>query len=390
MKQLIEDYNQIIQKLQEYEYIIPKIPSNLKANNITGEAYAIAYPIQGLLKYHGLTNPEHRIAFIPSISLNNDSAYTITYVKMDSTLPQDRFFLNGNEQRGDNFIRIKTQLQYIRHYSKINSKFFIMSYNLMTTSNQIVNGKGLGTSASGGAAIAKSVVSILYRNQPELFDSNSIGCLFARYLSGSATRSFIGGFGLWLNHPKMTPLESLAIRLDRHQDKEFLASIDLITVSLESTIKTDQIHKCAPQSPFFQEWLLNRKTHVLQFLDALSAHDFFKIGQLAEYDTLCLHAVTMTASKTERMVLWTPKTLEIINLVQEISVSGTPVFYSIDTGPSVVIMVQHKDTQIIIKELYKIVPPTAISLGKIGESARIVLENSPETKKIREDLENIK
>jgi len=389
MMQLIEDYNQIIHKLEDYDYNIPQIPLNLKANNQTGEAYAIAYPIQGILKYHGLSNPEHRIAFIPSISLNNDSVYTVTYLKMDSNLLQDRFFLNGNEQKGEDFTRIQTQLQYIRHYSKIDSKFLIISYNLMNDSNQIVTGKGLGTSASGGAAIAKSVVSILYQNEPEKFDTTSIGCLFARYLSGSATRSYIGGFGLWLNHPKMNPLESIAIRLDRQKDKEFLASIDLITISLISNIKTDQIHKRVPQSPFFQEWLLNRKNQVLEFLDALNTHDFHKIGQLTEYDTLCLHAITMTASETERLILWTPKTLEIIKMIQEISISGTPVFYSVDTGPSVVIIVQHKNSQFIIKELQKIVFPTAISLGKIGESARLVPENSPETKKIRENLEFI-
>ena len=41
----------------------------------------MAYPIQGLLKYHGLSDPLQRIAYFPSISLCNDAIMTITYCK---------------------------------------------------------------------------------------------------------------------------------------------------------------------------------------------------------------------------------------------------------------------------------------------------------------------
>ena len=65
------------------QFIFQEVPKCIPSHNHSGEAYALAYPIQGLLKYHGLSDTHHRLAFIPSISLNNDVATSITYVKFD-------------------------------------------------------------------------------------------------------------------------------------------------------------------------------------------------------------------------------------------------------------------------------------------------------------------
>ena len=83
---LKEDYGEILQYLLEKDYIIQNLPSDLTAKKNFGEAYALAYPIQGILKYHGIANEDHRIAYFPSISLNNDCSYTISYLKFDENL----------------------------------------------------------------------------------------------------------------------------------------------------------------------------------------------------------------------------------------------------------------------------------------------------------------
>ncbi len=93
--QLIQDYTEILQYLKDAQYEVGPIVESQKADNVSGEAYSLAYPIQGLLKYHGMFDPMERIAYFPSISLNNNAISSITYLKFDPHLQQDKFILNG-------------------------------------------------------------------------------------------------------------------------------------------------------------------------------------------------------------------------------------------------------------------------------------------------------
>ncbi|MFX1314080.1 MAG: hypothetical protein ACFFHD_15950, partial [Promethearchaeota archaeon] len=53
VSKLKEDYNEILQYLLEKDYNIQNLPSDLSAKKNHGETYTLAYPIQGILKYHG-------------------------------------------------------------------------------------------------------------------------------------------------------------------------------------------------------------------------------------------------------------------------------------------------------------------------------------------------
>jgi diphosphomevalonate decarboxylase len=162
---------------------LPNLPKDLKAIKDEGEAFTLAYPIQGLLKYHGLANKEHRTANFSSISLNNDAFFTVTYVKFSKKYQKDRFILNGIEidSNDQKYYRVSHQLDFIRIYSKINTKAVIISRNIIKKNNKTVLGKGIGTSASAGAAIAHAVISILYDNKVNYTSNLSLRALFSRY-----------------------------------------------------------------------------------------------------------------------------------------------------------------------------------------------------------------
>jgi len=67
---------------------------------------------------------------------------------------------------------------------------------------------------------------------------------------------------------------------------------------------------------------------------ALSAGNARRIGELAEEDTLNLHAITMTGPRG--IVLFSPLSIKIINEVRRLrEEEGLPVWFSLDTGPSV-------------------------------------------------------
>jgi mevalonate pyrophosphate decarboxylase len=71
--QLKKDYFSIINYLEEFNYSFEALPSDSKAKCDYLEAYTLAYPIQGVLKYHGLADLKNNIAFTPTISFNNSS-----------------------------------------------------------------------------------------------------------------------------------------------------------------------------------------------------------------------------------------------------------------------------------------------------------------------------
>ncbi len=371
---------------------LPSLPKDLKARKNEGEAFTIAYPIQGLLKYHGLANKEHRTANFPSISLNNDAFFTVTYVKFSKDFQKDRFILNGIEigSNDQKFHRVSHQLDFIRKYSKISTKALIISRNIIKKNNKTVLGKGIGTSASAGAAIAHAVISILYDNEVNYTSNLSLRALFSRYLAGSAIRSCVGGIGLWISHPNMEPEESFGIRLDTKEIQTFINDIDLITISIKSIIQTDKAHEIAPLSPFYESWMKTRKNQIMKFYNALINENFQIIGEMTEFDTLQLHAITMTGSPDKNLILWTPETISIMHLTRNLRKHGIPVYFSIDTGPSVVLLTKTKYTKEILEHLINLNDNFNINVGKIGGPSKLLKKSSRESKFLIEDFNILK
>ena len=154
-------------------------------------------------------------------------------------------------------------------------------------------------SSSLSAALATAATSILYNNNNDYLNNRRLISIFSRYLSGSGCRSAVGGFSLWLSHPKIDPNSSYAVRLDKKRHASFVKDISLITIPIKSNLKTTEAHKIAPKSIFFPSWLKNRKNLIIEFINALNNHDFSKIGELAEFDTMCLHSVAMRPNSSQ-------------------------------------------------------------------------------------------
>src|SRR6056297_446933 len=182
-------YQDQLKHLKKKGYAIQKVPKHIKALRSEGEAYAVAYPIQGILKYHGMADPLNRTAFFSSISLNNSSAKTVTYVKLNRNLRKDQLILDGEPvlETDRRFERVKIQLDKIREFAKIeDSNALIISRNIQKMNKKIpklkkVTGKGIGTSASAGAAIAEAMTCILYDKNPKYTQNIQLKSHFARF-----------------------------------------------------------------------------------------------------------------------------------------------------------------------------------------------------------------
>lgn len=139
----------------------------------------------------------------------------------------------------------------------------------------------------------------------------------------------MGGFSMWYaNRKGRSYAEQLASA----------SSIRLRTliIPIPSAMKTDRAHADVLTSPFFKARLAYLKEVLQKMRRAIERKDLQEICRLAEVDTLNLHAITMTGRMGT--ILVSPLSIRIMDEVRRLREEEmVPVWYSLDTGPSVFI-----------------------------------------------------
>ena len=295
---------------------------------------AVAHPIQGLVKYHGLKNPKLRIPYHDSISVCIQALSTTTTVKPSTSPKKDEIIVNGKELSGTDRERVEVVLGELKGLAGFSGGFRVVSENSLGA------GKGLGFSASGFAALglAASDALSLSLDMVELSEIVRLG-------AGSSTRSLAGRFAVWYSDRGG---RSYAEQLDAPERIDF----SMVIVPIHSDVKTDEAHAEVVSSPLFKARLKNVDDLLEEMRQAIKRGDTATIGRLAEEDSLNLHAITMTGKS--RMVLWEPETVRIIKEVIRMREEGISAWYSIDTGPSVFINTYMENSKTIAKRLREI------------------------------------
>jgi len=243
---------------------------------------------------------------------------TITTVEAMPSLSADKIRIDGLVPTKKEAARVHAVVDRLRRLADDNTRLRIESRN------PSVDGKGLGFSASGFAALGLATSRALGLNL-ETGDLSEV----VRLGAGSASRSLVGGFSIWYANRK------------GHSYAEQLASASSIRlrtliVPIPSTIKTDKAHADVLTSPFFKARLAYMKRVLQKMRRAIVRKDVSEICRLAEVDTLNLHAITMTGKLGT--VLVSPLSIRIMDEIRRLREEETvPVWYSLDTGPSVFI-----------------------------------------------------
>jgi phosphomevalonate decarboxylase len=297
------------------------------------KATAVAHPIQGLIKYHGLREPKQRIPFHDSISVCLQALTTTTTVEASASLKKNKIIINKEELVRNDKKRIEVVLNQLKKLAKFKGNFKVVSENSLKT------GKGLGFSASGFAALGLAASKVLNLNLDSVVLSEIV-----RLGAGSATRSLAGRFAIWYAHKRG---KSYAEQLEAPENIDF----SMVVVPIPSSIKTDEAHAEVLSSPLFQARLRNVSNLLRMMKKAIKMGDVATIGRLAEEDTLNLHAITMTGKS--HMILWEPDTLRVIKEVIRMREEEIHVWYSIDTGPSVFINTYSENAEIVVKRLHE-------------------------------------
>ncbi len=282
---------------------------------------AIAHPIEGLIKYHGLKDETLRIPFHDSISVATSPTASHTTVEFGK-FKKDTASVDGKRLAGRELERVVFVVDEVRRRSGLDLKF------RMVSKNNFMSNVGLGASASGFAALA-----VAASKAAGLKLSLEKMSVIARRGAGSATRSVTGGFSRW--RAGFEDEESYSYQI---------ASEDLqmgIVVALIPAFKfTENAHRAVLTSPFFHSRLAFVHGALAEMENAIRKRNIEKIGILAERDSLILHGITMTS--IDEMMLWRPETVKVILEVKKMRSEGLPAFFSIDTGATVYVNTKPK------------------------------------------------
>ena len=278
------------------------------------KASAMAYPIQGLIKYHGLKDETLRLPYHDSISVCTAPIRTLTTIEFGHK--GDRAEFDGKAAKGRELERIKAVVDPLRTMAKEKSGF------RMVSENSFPSNIGLGASASGFAALAVATVAALDLEM----DLEEIS-RFARRGAGSASRAVTGGFSRWSAGTGDEDSRSRQLASPEQLD------MGIICALIPAKKFTDNAHKDVVTSPFFRA----RLEYVVEALDkmekAIYARDIDRVCTLAETDTLLLHGITMTG--IDEHFLWRPETVKVILEVKSMRADGLMAYFSIDTGATV-------------------------------------------------------
>lgn len=359
-------HESILAALARHGVALPAYPRDLPPGNPHGVAAARAHPMQGVLKYHGMTDWDWRIAYLPSISVCNDAGYSLTLVAFDPELLEDDVTIGGKRALDRDHERVVQSLDAVRRLARMTTRARVVSHNVVRAST---TGKGLGSSASASAALALAAVSAAFG--PELAANTRFVSALSRLLAGSGCRSATGGVSLWFSYPGIDHEDSFAVRLD---DAGQLDQMRLVTVPINSRVglKTEEAHRDAPASSLFRSWMLSRSGEIVQCIDAIRQGDWLPIGRWSEVDSMRLHGVTMSGSMENKIVGWEPENIHLFRMCNDLRTAGVPVYCSTDTGPTCVFLTHQDHVARVVDAIKRLDLGVELIEGRIAGPAHLV------------------
>lgn len=317
------------------------------------KATAVAHPIQGLVKYHGMRDHDLRLPYHDSISVCTAPSRTVTTVAFDTDLESDQIVIEGERLGPEDAARVKTVIDAARD----GTEFANVPIRFESESNFPTN-VGLGSSSSGMAAAAVATAAAAGADR-DLAELSAI----ARLGSASAARSVTGGFSLLPGGADDETCRSY--RLSSPLDDELRTVVAIV----EAYKETGDAHREAPLSHMFDARLAHVHDQLATVRRGLRTGDFEAVFETAEADSLSLAATTMTGP--DGWIYWRPTTLEVFDRVRQLRrEDGIPAYFSTDTGATVYV----NTTESAVDDVVEALEGVAVAdtqVWSVGGPARI-------------------
>jgi phosphomevalonate decarboxylase len=322
------------------------------------KATALAHPIQGLVKYHGLRDERQRFPYHDSISVCTAPSHSKTTVEFDIDLDEDVYVVDGEELEGTAYDRLERVIDAVRDHSDAAHTVYPVR---LESENSFPSNIGLGSSSSGFAAAAVAAAEAA-----ELDASLEEISAMARHGSASAARAVTGGFSQLRAGLNDEDCRSERIETDLEDDLRTVIGI------VPTKKDTDRAHAAVESSHMFQA----RKAHVhdaiVELRDALRDGDFDRAFETAERDSLSLAATTMTGD--DGWIYWQPATLAVFQRVRALrEEEDIPVYFSTDTGATVYVNTTADHAEFVEEQIEDVGVQTAV--WEPGGPARLLDES---------------
>jgi phosphomevalonate decarboxylase len=319
------------------------------------KATAMAHPIQGLVKYHGMRDPELRLPYHDSISVCTAPSHSKTTAAFDPDRSDDDYVVDGERVHGRSAERIRAVVDEVRDRAGFDHRVRFESANNFPTNI------GFGSSSSGFAAAATALCEAagLDLSRPEI-------STVARRGSASSARAVTGAFSHLRTGMNDRDCRSERIETDLEDD------LRIVAAEVPAFKRTEEAHAEAADSHMFQARKAHIQRQISDVRDALHRGDFRDAFELAEHDSLSLAATTMTGPSG--WVYWQPETLEVFERVRDLRRDeDVPVYFSTDTGASVYVntTVDHVDR--VESAVSDLGVPTRV--WEVGGPARVLDES---------------
>lgn len=281
------------------------------------------YPITGLEKFLGYFDQSINIANFPSISIVTDFSVTHSVCKYTKKDGGDEVWLDGKQDRKYTE-KARRALQFFKSVYEISGSFRFY----IERKKKYENAKGLGESASVAASVARALIENVF-GKDALSDVTLVS-RFARMVSGSGTRSVSGGLSIWLSYPYIE---------ESHSAGYFIRDTDDFHVGafpMPSMILTDSAHTLAKESDFYGKWVSSKYNNILEELD--NGFDTEHLMKRAQEEMYMLNSIILSRGH----FIQTPASLDIINSLVNFTAKNEGLYYTADTGPSIVLLSRDK------------------------------------------------
>src|SRR3989338_6184693 len=333
--------------------------------NTRSKATAVAPSNIAFTKYWGRKNEKLRIPENASISMCLSNLLTTTTVEFSPNYEEDKISLSlfpvipdpignpvldsrpsvmssgsndfrGNDKEEDK--RAVTHLNRIRKLAGINLRAKVVSQNNFPSST------GLSSSASGFAAltVAAAAAAGLKLSEKQL-------SILARQGSGSACRSIPSGFVEWIDGS--TNETSYAKQIF---PKNYWKIADVVTVisSHKKEVSTSTGQQTTASSPFMKTRLAHMKQKNAQVKKLIKEKNFTKFGELIETEALELHSIMITQNPP--LIYLEPNSILLMKLCQKWRAQGLPVYFTLNTGQDIHLIVEQKNISKLKSKLKKL------------------------------------
>jgi diphosphomevalonate decarboxylase len=292
---------------------------------------AVAYAMQGLVKYHGLRDWDLRLPFHDSISVNTTCMMTEAKISDEG----GGVFTDGRpnpsaNSRFDGIVR------------RLNSSSRFDDYRVESRNVPEGKPKGIGYSSSAGAALTILAQRMIKGDVGDLKQLSRVARLFA----ASASRSLVGGFSRLYAAD-----DDEGSYAERFADDKVM-DLRMVIVPLSSDVRTEDAHREVMTSPFFRARVESAQKRCNAVEKAILGNDLKTLGVLVERDTMELHSLTMTGEN--RLVIMTEDTIRVLRAVRGLRENGTEAYFSMQTGPSVFINTSGAHQSKVFEEVSKL------------------------------------